>query len=251
MRPKIDIQYFFYFWPFLPFQHDSNLNMDRLKLVNTTRDIPLNLYNPVINSELHMRKVLLGYRHRAAISSSDGAPPLYYRWIDEDEWYPRHNIPPLQSYGSLDTVFDNKHNERYSLIAFYNPTIYHQEPKASTRMRLPLLPSKSTGPRHFNWQFLDFLSNDEAYQLNQWIDNLLDEHENHIATFEESDSEYEDIFTSESEDESPMVVDLTTETDSDCSSSDTACIPDINNLVDLSPYYYSFPWSPPRDPRLE
>ena len=238
MRPKIDIQYFFYFWPFLTFQHDSKLKMDRLKLVNTTRDIPLNLYNPDTKSELHMRKVLLGYRHRAAIRSSDGAPPLYYRWIHEDEWYAHHDIPPLQSYGSLDTVFDNKHDPSYSLIAFYNPSIYIQDCKASPRMQLPLLGTKSTGPRMFNRQFLDFLSSHEAFELNQWIDKLLDENENHIATFEESDSECEDIFTSESEDESPMVVDLTTETDSDCSGSDTDCTPDIHNSLDLTPYYY-------------
>ena len=81
--------------------------MDRLKLVNTTRDIPLNLYNPDTKSELHMRKVLLGYRHRAAIRSSDGAPPLYYRWIHEDEWYAHHDMPPLQSYACLNTVFSN------------------------------------------------------------------------------------------------------------------------------------------------
>ena len=117
-------------------------------------------------------------------------------------------------------------------------------------MCLPLLGNKSTEPRRFHRQFLDFLSNHEAYELHQWIDNLLDENENYIATFEESDSEDEDVFSSDSEDELPMVVDLTTDTDSDCSSSDTDCHPDIYNCADCSTMYHCVPWSPPRDPRL-
>ncbi len=136
--------------------------MDRLRLINTTRDIPLSLYQQGTTDELFMRRSLLHYRQRKNNLSTEGAPPYYQGWIHDLEWREHYDMPRsgmstlpgdhvlffpdrvrkpdtwtggahawsrLQSYLSLDVVLASLH-QKYFLIRFLNPSIYFEKIKA-------------------------------------------------------------------------------------------------------------------------
>ncbi len=82
--------------------------MERLHLINTTRTVPMTLYDDDVLPESRMRKILLGYRFRAELNSIDGAPELFYRWVNVDEWREHHDKPCLHNYGSLLHVMNSR-----------------------------------------------------------------------------------------------------------------------------------------------
>ena len=126
--------------------------MDRLRLINTTRDIPLSLYHQDTIEELSMRRILLHYRQTEINLSTEGAPPFYYRWIHDLEWREHYDMPRLQSYSSIDVVMAG-HQEEYCLIRFLNPPIYYVKVTESPRMSLPILGKQATESRFFNRTF--------------------------------------------------------------------------------------------------
>ena len=155
--------------------------MDRLALVNTTRTIPMTLYQPGDLPEINMRKILLGYRFRAEIRSTDGAPELFFRWVHLDEWMQHHDKPSLQNYGSITSVMHSSNSE-YILVQFFNPEVYFK--RTLPRRDLPTIGTKSTTIRRFNRTYVDFLNKNEAAFLDSWIDKLLDDNEAYIAKYD-------------------------------------------------------------------
>ena len=157
--------------------------MDRLALINTTRTVPISLYEYGDLPEPRMRKILLGYRFRAAISSTDGAPELFFRWVHLNEWREHHDKPCLDNYGSITIVMESC-NPSYVLVQFYHPEVYFKIIKPSPRMTPPKLGTKSTSKRRFNRTYVDFLNRTEAAFLDAWLDKLLDANEQYIATYD-------------------------------------------------------------------
>ena len=157
--------------------------MDRLALINTTRTVPMTLYDSDDLPEVRMRKILLGYRFRAEVSSTDGAPELFFRWVHLDEWREHHDKPCLHNYGSLTEVMSSRHPE-YFLIQFFHPEIYFKLTKFSPRIALPKLGTKTTEIRRFNRTYVDFVTKTEAAFLDAWIDKLLEDNESYIATYD-------------------------------------------------------------------
>ena len=51
-------------------------------------------------------------------------------------------------------------------------------------MALPKLGTRSTEIRWFNRTYVDFLNKTESTYLNSWIDKLLDDNEDYIATYQ-------------------------------------------------------------------
>ena len=156
--------------------------MDRLALINTTRTVPMTLYEDDDLPEVRMRKILLGYRFRAEVKSTDGAPELFFRWVHLDEWREHHDKPCLSNYGSITEVMGSR-NPNYCLVQFFHPEVYFKRIKPSPRMALPKLGTKSTAIRRFNRTYVDFLNKTESTYLNSWIDKLLDDNEEYIATY--------------------------------------------------------------------
>ena len=157
--------------------------MDRLALINTTRTVPMTLYEDGDLPEVRMRKILLGYRFRAEIMSTDGAPELFFRWVHLDEWREHHDKPCLHNYASITEVMGSR-NPNYCLVQFLHPEVYFQRIKPSPRMALPKLGTKSTAIRRFNRTYVDFLSKTEVAYFNALLDELLDDNEEYIATYD-------------------------------------------------------------------
>ena len=148
--------------------------MDRLALINTTRTVPMTLYKSGDLPEISMRKILLGYRFREEVRSTDGAPELFFRWVHLDEWREHHDKPSLQNYGSITSVMSSC-NPDYFLVQFFHPEVYFK--RISPSMALPKLGTKSTTIRRFNRTYVDFLNKNEAAFLDSWVDKLLDDNE--------------------------------------------------------------------------
>ena len=157
--------------------------MDRLALINTTRTVPISLYKYGDLPEPRMRKILLGYRFRAAISNTDGAPELFFRWVHLNEWREHHDKPCLDNYSSITIVMESR-NPSYVLVQFFNPEVYFKIIKPSPRMTPPKLGTKSTSKRRSNRTYVDFLNRTEAAFLDAWLDKLLDDNEDYIATYD-------------------------------------------------------------------
>ena len=157
--------------------------MDRLALINTTRTVPMTLYDSDDLPEVRMRKILLGYRFRAEVGSTDGAPEQFFRWVHLDEWREHHDKPCLHNYGSVTEVMSSR-DPNYCLIQFLHPEIYFKLTKFSPRIALPKLGTKTLQIRWFNRTYVDFLTKTEAAFLNSWIDKLLDDNEEYIATYD-------------------------------------------------------------------
>ena len=227
--------------------------MDRLALINTTRTVPMTLYDSDDLPEVRMRKILLGYRFRAEVGSTDGAPPSFFRWVHLDEWREHHNKPCLHNYGSVTEVMSSR-DPNYCLIQFFHPEIYFKLTKFSPRIALPKMGTKTTEIRRFNRTYVDFLSKTEAAFLDAWIDKLLEDNESYIATY---DGEGPKLVPLESERFRNHNLDIVIEDcllppkkrprslESELFSSDTS--DDESPLS--SPYPYPL-LSPPTDPRL-
>ena len=155
--------------------------MDRLALVNTTRTVPMSLYEPGDLPEINMRKILLGFRFRRAIRSTDGAPELFHRWVHMDEWMDHHDKPSLRNYGSITEIMSSS-NPEYFLVEFFHPEVYSKQ--VTPNLALPRIGTKSLAIRRFNRTYVDFLNKNEAAYLDAWIDELLDSNEKYIATYD-------------------------------------------------------------------
>ena len=83
--------------------------MNRLHFINTTRTVPMTLYEDGDLPEIRMRKILLGYRFRAEINSIEGAPELFFRWVHLDEWSEHYDKPCLANYSSITSVMSSRH----------------------------------------------------------------------------------------------------------------------------------------------
>ena len=185
--------------------------MDRLALINTTRTVPMSLYKSGDLPEIRMREILLGYRFRAEIKSKCVAPELFFRWVHFDEWKEHHDKPCLHNYGSI-TIVKNSRNPNYALVQFFHPEVYFKTIKPSPRMTLPKLGTRSAVIRRFNRTYVDFLNKTEAAYLDSWIDKLLDDHEEYIATYDGKEPprkrrrspEFELFSSDSSDDESPL-----------------------------------------------
>ena len=227
--------------------------MDRLALINTTRTVPMTLYDSDDLPEVRMRKLLLGYRFRYEVRSTDGAPQSFFRWVHLDEWREHHNKPCLHNYGSVTEVMYSR-DPNYCLIQFFHPEIYFKLTKFSPRIALPKLGTKTTEIRRFNRTYVDFLTKTEAAFLDAWIDKLLEDNEDYIATY---DGEGPKLVPLESERFRNHNIDIVIEDcllppkkrprslESELFSSDTS--DDESPLP--SPYPYPL-LSPPTDPRL-
>ena len=157
--------------------------MDRLALINTTRTVPMSLYKSGDLPEIRMREILLGYRFRAEIKSKCVTPELFFRWVHFDEWKEHHDKPSLHNYGSI-TIVQNGRNPNYALVQFFHPEVYFKTIKPSPRMTLPKLGTRSAVIRRFNRTYVDFLNRTEAAFLDAWLDKLLDDNDQYIATYD-------------------------------------------------------------------
>ena len=155
--------------------------MDRLALVNTTRTVPMILYKSGDLPEINMRKILLGFRFREEVRSTDGAPELFYRWVHMDEWIDHHDKPSLRNYGSISEIMSSS-NPEYCLVEFFHPEVYSKQ--VAPNPDLPRIGTKSLAIRRFNRTYVDFLNKNEAAYLDAWIDELLDSNEKYIATYD-------------------------------------------------------------------
>jgi len=155
--------------------------MDRLALINTTRTVPLSLYKSGDLPEINMRKILLGFRFREEVRSTDGAPELFYRWVHMDEWIDHHDKPSLRNYGSISEIMSSS-NPEYCLVEFFHPEVYSKQ--VAPNPDLPRIGTKSLAIRRFNRTYVDFLNKNEAAYLDAWIDELLDSNEKYIATYD-------------------------------------------------------------------
>ena len=154
--------------------------MYRLALINTTRTVPMTLYKSGDLPEINMRKILLGYRFREEIRSTEGAPELFFRWVHLNEWMDHHDKPSLNNYGSITEVMSSSNTE-YCLIQFFHPELYFKRTSPSLA---PRIGTKSIAKRRFNRTYVDFLNKNEAAYLDAWIDELLDSNEKYIATYD-------------------------------------------------------------------
>ena len=155
--------------------------MDRLALVNTTRTVPMILYKSGELPEINMRKILLGFRFREEVRSTDGAPELFFRWVHLDEWMDHHDKPSLRNYGSISEIMSSS-NPEYCLVEFFHPEVYSKQ--VAPNLALPRIGTKSLAIRRFNRTYVDFLNTNEAAYLDAWIDELLDSNEKYIATYD-------------------------------------------------------------------
>ena len=140
----------------------------------------MTLYKTGDLPEINMRKILLGYRFREEIRSTEGAPELFFRWVHLNEWMDHHDKPSLNNYGSITEVMSSSNTE-YCLIQFFHPELYFKRTSPSLA---PRIGTKSIAKRRFNRTYVDFLNKNEATFLDAWIDDLLDANEKYIATYD-------------------------------------------------------------------